>query len=305
MENEGVVARPIHFAFSISHFPFPFVVPSDHQTTAAEPDIIRLTTDGHFKQRPCWSPDGKQVVFARHQGSTIFLFLRDVKSGQEERLTSHTSAEFDAVFSPDGMNLLFSFDKTLPGQGDLEVYRIALADRKLLPLATTQGALSHQESPCWSPDGKRFAFTSTRHGNQELYVADVAGGECQRLTTDAAIDAHLSWSPDGNTIAFATGRWGDMEIALINPDGSNLRRLTHSKWLDDYPTWSPDGRRIAFTSNRDGNLEIYAQALDGPAINVSRHEAIDNFPAWTPDGRIGFVSNREGGFDVFTVRSPE
>ena len=45
---------------------------------AAEPDLIRLTTDGHLKQRPCWSPDGKQVVFARHQGSTIFLFLRDL-----------------------------------------------------------------------------------------------------------------------------------------------------------------------------------------------------------------------------------
>ena len=78
----------------------------------AEPELVRLTTDGHFKQRPCWSPDGKQVVFARHQGATIFLFLRDLKTGQEERLTSHTSAEFDAVFSPDGMSLLLSYDKT-------------------------------------------------------------------------------------------------------------------------------------------------------------------------------------------------
>lgn len=271
----------------------------------AEPDIVRLTSDGHFKQRPCWSPDSKQIVFARHQGATIFLFLRDLKTGQEERLTSHTSAEFDAVFSPDGTSLLLSFDKTSPGQGDIEIHRLALSDRKLTPLATTQGALSHEESPCWSPDGKRFAFTSTRHGNQELYVADVIGGEWQRLTTDTAIDAHPSWSPDGKTIAFATGRWGDLEIALINPDGSNLRRLTQSKGLDDYPAWSPDGRRIAFTSNRDGNLEIYLQPLEGPAINVTRNEAIDNFPAWTPDGRIGFVSNRGGGFEVYTCPPPE
>jgi TolB protein len=268
---------------------------------AAEPAVVRLTSDGHLKQRPCWSPDGKQVVFARHQGATIFLFLRDLKSGQEERLTSHNTPEYDAVFSPDGTNLLLSFDKTSPNQGDLEVYRLTLADRKLTPLARTQGALSHEESPCWSPDGKRFSFTSTRHGNQELYVADVAGGEWQRLTTDAAIDAHPSWSPDGKTIAFATNRWGDLEIALINPDGSNLRRLTQSKGLDDYPVWSPDGRHIAFTSNRDGNLEIYVQSLDGPASNVTRHEAIDNFPAWTPDGGIGFVSNRDGEFDLYSI----
>ena len=59
----------------------------------AESDVVRLTSDGHLKQRPCWSPDGKQVVFARHQGATIFLFLRDLKTGQEERLTSHTASQ--------------------------------------------------------------------------------------------------------------------------------------------------------------------------------------------------------------------
>lgn len=271
------------------------------RVNAAEPDVIRLTNDGFLKQRPCWSPDGQSLLFARHQGTSIFLFHRDLKSGREERLTSQPAPEYDAVFSPDGKEVLLSFDKQSPNQGDIEVYRLALSDRKLVPLATTQGALSHEESPCWSPDGKRFAFTSTRHGNQELYVADVAGGEWQRITNDAAIDAHPAWSPDGKTIAFATDRWGDLEIALVNPDGSNLRRLTESRGLDDYPAWSSDGRHVAFTSNRDGNLEIYVHPLDGPARNVTRHPAIDNFPTWTPDGRIGFVSNRDGGFDIYSV----
>ena len=93
-----------------------------------------------------------------------------------------------------------------------------------------------------------------------------------------------------------------MEIALIEPDGSNLRRLTESRGLDDYPAWSPDGRYLAFTSNRDGNLEIYVQPLDGPAVNVTRHPSIDNFPTWTPDGRLGFVSNRDDGFDLYSIK---
>ncbi|MCX7410522.1 MAG: hypothetical protein NTZ32_20800 [Planctomycetales bacterium] len=263
--------------------------------------MVRITTDGHLKQRPCWSPDGQQVVFARHRGDSIFLFLRDVKSGKEERLTSQNFPEYDAVYSPDGKELLLSFDKLSPNQGDIEVHRLTLADRMLVPLATTQNALSHEESPCWSPDGKRFAFTSTRHGNQELYIADIKGGEWLRLTDDPAIDAHPAWSPEGRTIAFSTDRWGDLEIALIEPDGSNLRRLTESRGLDDYPAWSPDGRHLAFTSNRDGNLEIYVQPLDGPAVNVTRHPSIDNFPTWTPDGRLGFVSNRDDGFDLYSI----
>lgn len=268
---------------------------------AADKTLIRITSDGHFKQRPCWSPDGKQVVFARHKANTIFLYLRDIQSGQEERLTSSTTPEFDAVFSPDGKELLFAFDKTSPGQGDIEIYRTALSDRKLVPVATSNG-LSHEESPCWSPDGKQFAFTSTRHGNQELYVADLMGGEWLRLTDDPAIDAHPTWSPDGRTIAFTTERWGDLEIALINADGSNLRRLTTSKGMDDYPAWSPDGRFLAYTSKRDGNDEIYIQEPDGEARNTTNDPAIDNFPTWTADGRIGFVSNRDGGFEIYTLK---
>ena len=269
----------------------------------ADEELIRVTDDGLFKQRPHWSPDGQQMVFARHRGNTIFLFLRDMQTGKEERLTPQIHPEYDAVFSPDGKDVLFAYDKASPNQGDVEVYRMSLADRKPMPLATTQGGLSHEESPCWSPDGKQFAFSSTRHGNQEIYVADIAGGEWRRITEEAGTDAHPAWSPDGKTIAFATDRWGDLEIALIAPDGSNLRRLTESRGMDDYPAWSPDGRQIAYTSKRDGNDEIYIQPLSGPARNATRDPGIDNFPTWTTDGRLGFVSNRDGGFEIYLMTS--
>lgn len=136
-------------------------------------------------------------------------------------------------------------------------------------------------------------------------MAEIAGGEWQRLTDDAAIDAHPAWSPDGKTIAFATSRWGDLEIALIDPDGTNLRRMTESRGMDDYPAWSPDGRFVAYMSKRDGNDEIYLQPLDGPAINVTNDPAIDNFPTFTSDGRLGFVSNRDGGFEIYLMSLPK
>lgn len=274
-------------------------------SSTAQEKPLRITSDGFFKQRPCWSNDQHSLVFARHRGNTIFLFLHDMKTGQEERLTQSMHPEFDAVFSPDGKELLFAFDKVSPGQGDIDVHRLLLTDRKSILVAGTQQGLSHEESPCWAPDGKRFAFTSTRHGNQELYVGSTAGGEWQRLTDDAAIDAHPAWSPDGKTIAFCTSRWGDLEIALISPDGSNLRRLTESRGMDDYPAWSPDGRSLAYMSKRDGNCEIYIQPLEGLAKNITNDPGIDNFPTFTADGQLGFVSNRDGGFDIYLMKLPD
>jgi TolB protein len=266
-----------------------------------ERDWQRITRDGAFKQRPVWSPDGGKVVFARHSGSQILLYLRHLETGVEERLTTRTDPEYDADFAPDGTSLLFSFDKTSPNQGDIEVYRLFLADRSLKPVATTGKALSHEEWPSFAPDGMRFAFTSTRDGQQEVYIASVEGGDWTRLTSDPGIDAHPAWSPDGKTIAFATNRWGDLEITTVLPDGSGLTRLTHSRGLDEYPAWSPDSRRLAWTSNRTGNLEIYVQPLDGAAENLTKSPSLENFPVWTPEGRVGFISNRDGGFDIYST----
>jgi TolB protein len=270
---------------------------------ADPPRVMQLTDDGLFKQRPMWSPDGKWLVFARHRGSTITLWLRSEDGRQERRLTGNKDPEFDAAFAPDSQRLLFAFDKASPNQGDIEVYSVGVESQETTPCAITRGQLSHEEWPSWSPDGKHFAFTSTRYGNQELCVALADGKEEVRLTSDPALDAHPAWSPDGKRIAFATDRWGDLEIALIERDGKNLVRFTESKGLDDYPAWSPDGRFLAFASNRDGNLEVYIADVEERAVrNATNHPGIDNFPSFSPRGELTWVGQRDGGFDIFMLK---
>ena len=60
----------------------------------------------------------------------------------------------------------------------------------------TDGA-SQNFGACFSPDGARIAFISTRDGNREIYVMNADGSGAANVTNDAADDWLPSWSANG------------------------------------------------------------------------------------------------------------
>jgi TolB protein len=281
-------------------------------TLSAEPEpaaVTRLTRDGLNKRRPSWAPDGKRLAYARHEpdGEHIWQYVAEpAKAGPARRLLAdRETPQFDATFSPDGAQLLVVAIRFIGPQGILDLTRVNADGSGPKVVSPEKGGRAiHQEWPCWAPDGKRFAFSSTHEGNQELYTASADGTDLVRLTRHPGHDAHPCWSPDGRSIAFASDRWGSLELASVRPDGTGVTRLTTSAGLDDYPAFSPDGTSLAFVSNRDGQLEVYVSAADGSnPVNLTANPARDAFPTWRPDGRgITFVSDRDGGFDIYTQR---
>jgi dipeptidyl aminopeptidase/acylaminoacyl peptidase len=144
--------------------------------------------------------------------------------------------------------------------------------------------------PAWSPDGNRIAFTSTRDGNEEIYVMHADGSGQIRLTSNSWGDSSPAWSPNGRQIAFVGVPDIDYEVYAMSADGSGQRNLTRSPALEDEPAWSPDGRRIAFISDRydrDADYDIFTMKPDGSAQNRLRSgsEASGSAPDWSPDGR--------------------
>jgi WD40-like Beta Propeller Repeat len=138
-------------------------------------------------------------------------------------------------------------------------------------------------SPVWSPDGKKIAFTTERDGFPEIYTMNPDGNSPTRLTNNGAIDDQPNWSPDSTKIAFASERDGNFEIYTMNADGSSQTRRTTVSGLDEDPAWSPDGTKIVFQSLRDGNEEIYTMNADGTGqTRRTTNPAVDAAPDWQP-----------------------
>jgi hypothetical protein len=131
----------------------------------------------------------------------------------------------------------------------------------------------------------RIAFSSTRNGNDDVFVMNADGNFPIDLTNNPSSDVDPAWSPDGTKVAFASDRDGDNEIYVVDGDGTGLVKLTNNSSDDRDPAWSPNGDYLAFRSNRTGNNEIFRMtASGGSQTNLTNNGASDFAPDWSPDG---------------------
>lgn len=94
--------------------------------------------------------------------------------------------------SPDGKTIAFTY------KGD--IFKVSATGGKATRL-TTQS--SYETTPIWSPDSKKIAFASDRHGNFDIYLMDAEGGQAKRLTTNSAKETPEAFSPDGSKIYYS------------------------------------------------------------------------------------------------------
>jgi dipeptidyl aminopeptidase/acylaminoacyl peptidase len=215
------------------------------------------------------SPDGSQVAFLRLDD----VWVRNLESGREKRLTVTPSTEYAIVWSPDGRTVAFQFARTTPREDDYEAVGAKIAFRRateepseiaFVPAAggaVTQvaGGSGFKTSPAWV-DARRLTFqrVSEDYRTREVLIADVATGEVRSLHRDVDarwwsleyLGAEPKPSPDGRWIAFVSDRSGWDSLYLVSPDGGPLHRVTPDDEEARRFAWSPDGARIAFDTNR-------------------------------------------------------
>jgi dipeptidyl aminopeptidase/acylaminoacyl peptidase len=121
----------------------------------------------------------------------------------------------DPQVSPDGKWVIFSVvDVDLAANTKTpHVWIVPLtrgaADASSAPAERILIAGQDADRPRWAPDGKRFAFISTKESGSQVWIADFDGAAgnattIYRLTEIATEASGELWSPDGKNILFTS-----------------------------------------------------------------------------------------------------
>lgn len=222
------------------------------------------------------------------------LYIMDYDGYNSTRLTDHNSLLLSPDCSRDGSKVVFNSDKVW----DQDLYVLDLVPR--IRESRFSNPFSLDQSPAWSPDGNRIAYSS----EGDLYVANADGTNVKRLTNLRSIEVSPSWSPDGRQIAFVSDRTGRPQLYVMNADGSGTRQITSGSYSSD-PSWSPNGQinRIAFVRLERGEANIYTINPDGSEeLQLTSGTGRNENPSWTPDGHfISFTSTRGGTRDIYIM----
>lgn len=232
---------------------------------------LRRITDGID---PHWSPDGRQIAFARWRDPRG-IWVIDADGSGEWRAFDWDEARWPS-WSPDGERLLFSrqhggraeevqkcfwgFCFTIGAHPHWRLGTVRLSDSDFREPPSPLFCLA----PDWSSEG-RIVYDA-EHG---LRVQS-EDGETSYLITHDARDTGPIWSPDGQRVVFTRRQHDHWEVYVVDADGRNLTRLTDTPKKPNgevgssaAPAWSPDGQHLAFLTDRTGEWEIWVMNANG------------------------------------------
>ena len=236
------------------------------------------------------------VALAVTAGAFLGLFESEKPIVQERMravpLTTYPGEEIDPDFSPDGEQVVFSWDGENQDNRDIYVKRL----ESDTPLRLTSHAAS-DIIPAWSPDGRWIAFQRWEGDQGSLLLIPSIGGPERKVTDldhEFAVEfaSKMAWLPDSTGLIVPDGR--PMSIFVVSIETGERRELVAAPdvgFLRRDVVLSPDGQTLAFESGESVNRRIHLLDLGAGFEPIAPPRMIGSaglaraFPvAWSPDG---------------------
>ncbi|MCH7715901.1 MAG: PD40 domain-containing protein, partial [Gemmatimonadetes bacterium] len=159
--------------------------------------------------------DGGTLAFVRGTSETRFLLNWLDRDGEVVRQLGPPLNGASRTVSPDGRRIAFTLRQ--PDHNDIWLADAASGRREHFTFESTE-----DETPVWSPDGQRIAYSSAWTGEaRRVYVKPVDGSSEAELIYTGDYHLHLTdWSPDGKWLAFSQFHpQTSTDIWLVSTDG--------------------------------------------------------------------------------------
>jgi len=276
---------------------------------------------GSFYMAPQFSPDGRYLAFTN--SSYKGINVKDLETGEIQRITDEDAAGFGFEWSPDSKSIVtrvakFENTKRLNAVKLFEVQ--TGIEKTLIDFKTFMPGL-----PRWNADGTKVYLFDGR----DLSVKE-AGSIPSKIKSDRKIVytkddqifigeslnqfnsikpfnnqqyLNVNVSPDGAKVAFEV--YGG-NLYVMNTDGTGL--IDYGKGYR--PQWSADGKYITYMVTEDDghaytSSEIFiADVNSGQKIQLTDTDGLlEMSPSWSPDGKaIVYHEMNEGVIYLLPVQ---
>jgi WD40 repeat protein/serine/threonine protein kinase len=281
-------------------------------------DLFTLRGHAGVVTRVAFSPDGKRIMSASREGSSIYgtIKLWDVSTRQEVRtLRGPTGEIFTLALSPDGKWLACPIKESKEATSDGRTFFQIVGTVRVWDTMTgqevhnLQGHTKEVVAVAYSPDGKHIISLGA---DGTLRTWDAATGrETQSLKLkglDRVFALGNAFSPDVSRVAVGLGsgqktvkvwdtRTGEM---VFNGEG-------HSAPVGSV-AFSPDGDRLASGSGVEvlginGEVIVWNLTTANALCTLKGHKGEVFGMAFAPDGNRLASSSKDGMVKVWDVRA--
>ncbi len=273
-----------------------------------------------------WSPDGKQILFAKRVNgfSQAVLFLMSPDGTNIRQLTENDRSYIGkASFSPDGKFIVYDRDwmEDNNEKYSVEVLNIKTGNRKVI--LSDRNVIASNVTFCdWSPDGEHIIFAEPLSPGRSstLWIMEADGHNPRPLIPNPGqqpdnFQIHRKrprWSPNSQQIAFTEIelKWEHVpnvgnaliykafRYMIYDRTNDNIRKLSIPKdWICYGIDWMDDGKSVVFTARAGMPInKLIMGRIDFPPCYVYKYHIktreitqLTDHPGW--DQTIDWISD--------------